>query len=232
VPAASPDAGQAAVRTVPAAPSPGDSPAAAAPPEVFTRIAPVRDAGPAPGQPGPAAGTFAGGSGAEPGPDAAVTGTATAIAPEREEDPARVAASGPETPAAAPTVGELDRLWPEIVRVVRERFSETLAHVLETAWPLNVDADAGLVELGLPADLAFSKRRGETPESRDHFAAALQEVGGTFMRPVYTLVDGGRHEQASEPVLSGEELLEKLKSEFGATELESDSGWQMPEEAN
>jgi hypothetical protein len=123
--------------------------------------------------------------------------------------------------------GELARmaaLWPAVVDQLREAGSELLSHVIEVARPVAIYAERSVLELGFPASAAFNKRKAETRENKELIAEAVQVVFGRALRPVYLMLDG---EDDSEPggengaqALSEEELIERLKAEFDAEELD------------
>jgi hypothetical protein len=68
-------------------------------------------------------------------------------------------------------------------------------------------------------DKTFNKRKAEAAEHRERFTEALRTIVGERLRPVYVLLDG---ESVPEPEeqLDEEELLERIKSEFDAEEVE------------
>jgi DNA polymerase III subunit gamma/tau len=149
-------------------------------------------------------------------PDIEGTETTESPAPSGE-------GSGPAAQAIAEPV-ELERmqeLWPTVIEHLRGSGSEVLSHVLEAARPVAVDAERGVVEVGFPTGAAFNKRKAEAAAARDRIVAALHEVLGERLRPVYVLLDGDdEHELAAERALSEDELIERLKSEFDAEEFE------------
>lgn len=154
-------------------------------------------------------------------------------APEAEAEPEPVREEV-FTRVSSPPVGgvDIDRLngiWPQLIDRVRADHSDTHALVLESAWPVAVDPTAGVAELALPADMSFYKKRGERADEREQFGESLRALTGTFLRPVYTLVDSSTEATAgaSEAVLEEEALLEKIMLEFDAVELEPET-----EEAN
>jgi DNA polymerase III subunit gamma/tau len=131
--------------------------------------------------------------------------------------------TGPTAQAVAEPV-DLERVrerWPAVIEHLRGSGSEVLSHVLEAARPVAVDAERGVVEVGFPTGAAFNKRKAEAAGARDRIVAAVHEVLGERLRPVYVLLDGDdAHELAADQPLSEEELIERLKSEFDAEEFE------------
>ncbi len=131
--------------------------------------------------------------------------------------------TGPTAQAVTEPV-DLERVrerWPAVIEHLRGSGSEVLSHVLEAARPVAVDAERGVVEVGFPTGAAFNKRKAEAAGARDRIVAAVHEVLGERLRPVYVLLDGDdAHELAADQPLSEEELIERLKSEFDAEEFE------------
>ncbi len=131
--------------------------------------------------------------------------------------------TGPTAQAVAEPV-DLERVrerWPAVIEHLRGSGSEVLSHVLEAARPVAVDAERGVVEVGFPTGAAFNKRKAEAAGARDRIVAAVHEVLGERLRPVYVLLDGDdAHELEADQPLSEEELIERLKSEFDAEEFE------------
>jgi DNA polymerase-3 subunit gamma/tau len=123
---------------------------------------------------------------------------------------------------------QLVGLWPAVVEQVRESGSELLSHVLAAARPVGVDVEDAVLKIGFPASAAFNKRKAEAAEARDRFAEAVRTVVGERLRPVYVLLEGDEDESGEEsPQLSEEELIELIRDEFGAEEV--DGGTQAPE---
>jgi DNA polymerase-3 subunit gamma/tau len=129
--------------------------------------------------------------------------------------------------AAAPGTVDLERisgLWPAVLEQVRESGSELLSTVLAAARPVAVDLEQGVLEVGFPASAAFNKRKAEAQEARERLADAVKTIAGERLRPVYVLLDGEEESDAggTEPPLSEEELIERLKTEFDAEEFEAE----------
>jgi DNA polymerase III subunit gamma/tau len=146
------------------------------------------------------------------------SGSATTESPA----PADVS-SGPSAQGIAEPVelGRMQEQWPAVIEHLRGSGSEVLSHVLEAARPVAVDAERGVVEVGFPTGAAFNKRKAEAAAARDRIVAAVHEVLGERLRPVYVLLDGDdEHELAADRPLSEDELIERLKSEFDAEEFE------------
>jgi DNA polymerase-3 subunit gamma/tau len=136
---------------------------------------------------------------------------------------------GGKTTATAAAVLDLDRisgLWPAVVDQVRDSGSELLSTVYAAARPIAVDPERAVLKIGFPASAAFNKRKAEAQANRDRFAEAVRTIVGESLRPVYVLLDGESENGASgdEPELTEGELIERLKSEFDAEELDADPG--------
>jgi hypothetical protein len=123
-------------------------------------------------------------------------------------------------------------LWPAVVEQVRESGSELLSHVLATARPVAVDAQEAVIEVGFPASAAFNKRKAEATDARDRIGDAVRTVVGERLRPVYVLLEGvdtASEEEA--PKLSEEELIARLREEFGAEEVDTSAEEPKAKEA-
>ena len=113
-------------------------------------------------------------------------------------------------------------LWPAVVAQLRDSGSELLSTLLEAARPVEVDTEESVLKVGFPAAAAFNKRKAEAAEARDRFTEAVRTVVGERLRPVFVLLEGddaGEQAAGSAP-MSEEELIERLKSEFDAEEIE------------
>ena len=183
----------------------------------------AKDAGSRPAETGsstpvppPAPRSSNGGSAAEHGePPAAEpststpTATATAVAEPASEAPV----------ATAPTLDlpALRTLWPSFVDAVRAE-NPMVAAVLAEARPAEFEGDR--LVAALPPTASFSKRKVDANAAL--VQATLRRLTGRPLLLAFELRDGaGDSDDASPspPVLSEEELLERLKSEFGAREI-------------
>jgi DNA polymerase-3 subunit gamma/tau len=167
----------------------------------------------------------------EPSPPAAEEEPPGPAAPQApsEEEPEAPEAKTEGTPVAqavaAPEGLDLERLvglWPAVVDQVRQSGSELLSSVFAAARPVALDVEQAVLKVGFPENASFNKRKAEAQEARERFTEALRTIVGERLRPVYVLLDGEEPAagQSGEPALSEEELLERLKSEFDAEELE------------
>jgi hypothetical protein len=119
------------------------------------------------------------------------------------------------------TLEEIARVWPAVLDKLGET-APALAATFEGARPVGYD-DEGL-KIGFPADKTFNKKKAEAPERREAVTAAFEAVVGQPLRPTYVLLDD-EGEAATPPAagesgkIDGDELLERLKSEFDAEEV-------------
>ena len=142
-------------------------------------------------------------------PVAAISGGATALA---------------TAPAPAPAQElELDgvrTLWPAALDGVRGE-NAMVGALLAEARPIALDG--GSLKVAFPADCEFSKKKAEA--NRGLLQAALLQVTGHSLALEFELAEPG-DETVPTPTLSHEQLLERLKEEFGATEVFEDASDQ------
>jgi DNA polymerase III subunit gamma/tau len=117
------------------------------------------------------------------------------------------------------------RAWPAVIDQVRQSGSAMLSALFEGARPVGVDNEESVLRIGFPSSATFNKRKAEATEHRDCFSEAVSTIVGERLRPVYVLLDGesGEPESPNEEI-DEEELLEHLKTEFDAEELNSEGG--------
>jgi DNA polymerase III subunit gamma/tau len=169
-------------------------------------------------------------AGASPraGGSAAIAGTPLPAVEAAEDAPAPAPAPGRGVVAAAapaptevvePAPGvdlELVRsLWPAALDAVRLE-NAMVGALLQEARPSSLAGERLVVSF--PADSEFSKKKAEA--NRALLQSALRDLTGRSFALEYEL--GGDARAAHESVLSEEELLERLKREFGATEVFED----------
>ena len=148
-----------------------------------------------------------------PSPAPAVSaGAQAAVAAEPEPEPA---------PAPVPAGPGLDldglrTLWPAVVDAVREE-NAMVGALLGEARPIALEGDR--LTVCFPPDAEFSKKKAEA--NRGLLAAAIRTVTGRSLAPGF---ECGENDDAlgPGPTLSEEELLERLKQEFGAREVFED----------
>jgi len=144
-----------------------------------------------------------------------------------EPAPAEEDEAEPQPPAASVAVADLDlaeltRVWPSVLDELAKT-APALAATFEGARPVGMGE--GGPEIGFPADASFNKRKAESPERKEAVVAAFAAVVGEELRPSYVTLEEG--EEAPPPdvpapgseELDEEEILEKVKSEFGAEEV-------------
>ncbi|MEA2458065.1 MAG: polymerase subunit gamma/tau, partial [Thermoleophilaceae bacterium] len=181
----------------PAAPAPGAMPTAS--PSV---PAPQRAVTP-PAQPQTASARSAGG--------VPVTATAVAAEPELQPDPE----AQPESPAPEVDLDRLRSLWPAVVDEVCKE-NQMVGAFLHEARPTSLDGDRLLVCFAPGA--GFSKKKVES--NRQLVQNAVRSLTGAGLNISYELSDlPAEPESVAPSVLSEEELLERLKQEFGAKEV-------------
>jgi len=138
------------------------------------------------------------------------------LAPAPQPQAAAVAASAP---------GELDvprlqELWPAVVDVVRGG-NQMLAASLAEAMPSALDR--GVLTLTWSAGRDFYRRMAEGEEQRLLTIAAVREITGASIALRYTVAErqpaAAAAPPAPEPTLNEEEVVRRLREEFGATEI-------------
>jgi len=143
---------------------------------------------------------------------------APAAAAEPEPDPT------PDTRHPAPSfdLEHIQSLWPAAVEAVREE-NAMVGALLAEARPAELEGTSLTVAFAEGA--AFSKKKAEN--NRALLAKALRDLTGNSLELIYELRDGveghaGYSEASSS--MDEEQLLERLKQEFGATEVFDDEG--------
>jgi len=202
-------AGGPAPRAAPTPPSTAAPPAASQPP---VPVAPDRPA-PVPAVVPEPAGSS---GGASPIERAVRTATVTAVAAAAVE--ATAEPGGEVEVAIAPEVVpalDLERvkaMWPAVAEAVGQQNAMVAALVAE-AIPSALDGDR--LTIAFPADAGFHKKKAEA--NRDLVLGALRSLTGTALAVAFEL-----SETAEKPptlTLGEEELLERLKQDFGAEEV-------------
>ena len=176
-----------------------------------------------------------------PEPPASTRTSATAVAPPSEAggspvSPVPGAAHPPREPEAAPAPPEphaapapadtaldlsaLRTLWPSVVDAIRGE-NAMVGALLGEARPTAL-GDEGLT-VAFPPSAGFSKRKAEA--NRALVQDNLRRLTGRGLALRFELAEIAAEsdlEPASAPVLSEDELLERLKQEFGAREIFDD----------
>jgi DNA polymerase-3 subunit gamma/tau len=140
--------------------------------------------------------------------------------PEPEPQTARDSGS-PEAEPADGAVLELDAAaacWPAVIDLVRGE-NAMLAALLADARPVALKEQE--LTLAFPGGAAFLKRKAEQEDHRRVAGEALKAVTGQKLALRYELRDD-EEEPEGEPVLSGEELVQRFMDEFDAEEVLED----------
>jgi DNA polymerase-3 subunit gamma/tau len=147
---------------------------------------------------------------------------------EGDVPPSADAAAEPATTAVAEDPVDLERVlrvWPAVIDQIRQSGSAMLSALFEGTRPVALDSDESTLRIGFPSSATFNKRKAEAAEHRERIAEAVRTIVGERLRPVYVLLDGDAElEQPAEEQLDEDALLERLKSEFDAEEVSSESG--------
>jgi DNA polymerase III subunit gamma/tau len=166
---------------------------------------------------------------AESTPTRSSAARSTADSPPHNGAPARVAESDPAAkpdpgpapiaePAGALELDNATACWPAVVDLVREE-NAMLAALLSDARPVAVGEQE--LTLAFPGGAAFLKRKAEQEDYRRVAGEALKAVTGRRLALRYELRDD-EDEPEGEPVLSGEELVQRFMEEFDAEEVLED----------
>jgi DNA polymerase-3 subunit gamma/tau len=151
-------------------------------------------------------------------PAATATATATAVAtqpeeePEPEPEPVQVA-----VPDADLDLGRLRSLWPAVVQEVCKG-NQMVGAFLQEARPSTLDG--GRLVVCFAPGAGFSKKKVES--NRQLVQGAVRALTGAALDIRYELADLPADEQGPS-LLSEDELLERLKQEFGAKEVFDDA---------
>jgi DNA polymerase-3 subunit gamma/tau len=130
----------------------------------------------------------------------------------------------PQSPApaqadAAPLdIEGLIAVWPDVLDTIRAS-NAMLGAVVDDARPVELEGDRLVLAFG--QDAAFLRRKAEERATRSALTEAIRAVTGHALTFSYELREG--HAPAPPEPLSDDELVARLKDEFGAEELgESD----------
>jgi DNA polymerase III subunit gamma/tau len=156
--------------------------------------------------PAPAAGRSAAPprtAGGERAPRGAPAAAAVAAEPEEEPD---------EAPAPTLELEQLEALWPAVAEAVAEQ-NGMLGAALAAARPVAVEGDR--VTVAFPSDAAFVKKKAEA--GRDLIQGALRGLTGRTPGLAFELSDTAG--VGGSATLEEAELIERLRTEFGAEEV-------------
>jgi len=130
------------------------------------------------------------------------------------------AAVAPQVDTSPQPVGsvELDQivaLWPAVSEAVAEQ-NGMLSAALSAATPTALDADR--LTVAFPADAAFVKKKAE--QGRDLVATAVRGITGQSLTLAFELSEAAA--PAAAATLDHDQLIERLRAEFGAEEVFDD----------
>jgi len=129
---------------------------------------------------------------------------AVAVEPSPEQSP---------QPVGAVELEQIVALWPAIADAVGEE-NGMLGAALSAATPLALAADR--LTIAFPADAAFVKKKAE--QGRDVVASAVRGMTGHSLALAFELSDEALP-AAGPATLDHEQLIERLRAEFGAEEV-------------
>jgi hypothetical protein len=135
----------------------------------------------------------------------------------RDADPVRDRDPAP-APAGSLALDDATACWPAVVDLVRAE-NAMLAALLSDARPIAVRDEE--LTLAFPGGAAFLKKKAEQDDYRRVAGEALQTVTGQRLVLRYELRDV-EDEPEGDPVLSGEELVQRFMEEFDAEEVLED----------
>jgi DNA polymerase III subunit gamma/tau len=151
-----------------------------------------------------------------------VAATATQAAPQRSGagPSAAVVVEPREEQAPQPTgaleLEQLKSLWPAVADAVKED-NGMLGAAIGAAQPAGLEGDR--LTIAFPADAAFVKKKAEA--NRELVASAVRGLTGHSLGLTFELSDeAGSDAQAT---LDHEQLIERLRAEFGAEEVFEES---------
>ena len=151
---------------------------------------------------------------APPAPAAAPPVPAEAPPPVQRQAPKGAAAVAVEPQVVGSIeLGQIVSLWPAIAQAVGEK-NGMLGAALAAATPLDVAADR--LTIAFPADAAFVKKKAE--QGRDLVANAVRGMTGQPLALAFELSDAAMP-AAGPAALDHEQLIERLRAEFGAEEV-------------
>jgi DNA polymerase III subunit gamma/tau len=157
-----------------------------------------------------------------PSPEASPPSRSDSPAPTQRQAPkgAAAAAVAPQADASPQPVDavELDQvvaLWPAVAEAVAEQ-NGMLSAALSAATPTALEADR--LTVAFPADAAFVKKKAE--QGRDLVANAVRGITGQPLTLAFELSEAAA--PAGTATLDHDQLIERLRAEFGAEEVFDD----------
>ena len=149
------------------------------------------------------------------------TAAAALAAPARAQPDPEAAAPPAEPPSPALDLSALRTLWPSVVDAIRAE-NAMVGALLGEARPTDL-GDEGLT-VAFPPSAGFSKRKAEA--NRELVQDNLRRLTGRGLVLRFELAEVPTESDLpspAAPVLSEDELLERLKQEFGAREIFEDT---------
>ena len=129
---------------------------------------------------------------------------AAAVAPRAEESP---------RPVGSVELDQIVALWPAVAEAIGED-REVLGHALAAAAPVALERDR--LTIAFPPTAAFVKKKAE--QGRDLVANAVRGITGQSLTLAFELSDAVMP-AAGPATLDHDELIERLRAEFGAEEV-------------
>ena len=149
---------------------------------------------------------------------AVAAAVATEVEPAREEAAAPEPAPEQAAAAAPPAAVDFDHvkgLWSAVADAVREQNAMVAALLSESA-PVSLSGD--VLTVSFPEDAAFSKKKAEA--NLELLRDALRTITGRGLAVAFELT--GKRDDVPPARLGEDELLERLRREFGAEEVFDD----------
>jgi DNA polymerase-3 subunit gamma/tau len=128
--------------------------------------------------------------------------------------PAAAVASPDPRPVGSIELAQIVSLWPAVADAVAEE-NGMLSAALSAATPAALDADR--LTVSFPADAAFVKKKAE--QCRDLVTNAVRGITGQSLALAFELGDAPA---AGPATLDHDQLIERLRAEFGAEEVFED----------
>ena len=198
-----------------AAPASGSAPAPATAPETAT--VPVRE--PVPAEPASSRGGTTSGSSTTSSRVTAAShaGAVAAAAIEPEPEPVVEPEPVPVAQAGSVDIDRLGQLWPAVVDQVRSE-NAMVGACLESARPLRIEGDR--ITICFPVMGGFSRKTVD--KNRELVQTALRALTGATLGLDYEMNDEAPEDAIVTAALSEDELIERLKRDYGATEIFDD----------
>jgi hypothetical protein len=134
--------------------------------------------------------------------------TAAAVAVEAQAQPQPQA-----QPVGSIDLGQIVALWPAVAEAIGEE-NGMLSAALSAATPTALEADR--LTIAFPSDAAFVKKKAE--QGRELVAGAVRGLTGHAVSLNFELSDAVTP-PAGAATLDHEQLIERLRAEFGAEEV-------------